>query len=96
MTLRCVCYRLLPSRTRVSRKTHTVPADSFRCLLVCCDKMGVYTYDLVASQERKQLIYDMMKEGDWKSVCQEFHVSHLGVVDVMLFFRNKMNTGNRC
>jgi len=35
--------------------------------------MGVYTEDLVEKQERRHRIYDMMREGDWKSVCQEFH-----------------------
>jgi len=33
----------------------------------------LYTEDLVERQERKETIYNMMRKGDWKAVCQEFH-----------------------
>ena len=35
---------------------------------------AVYTEDLVAKQERKEKIYEMMRQGDWRAVCKEFHV----------------------
>ena len=29
---------------------------------------------MVAKQERKEKIYEMMRQGDWRAVCKEFHV----------------------
>ena len=29
------------------------------------------------AEERKGRVYDMMREGDWRAVCQEFQVSQI-------------------
>jgi len=44
-------------------------------LIRTAERMGgaVYTEDLVAKQERKEKIYEMMRQGDWRAVCKEFH-----------------------
>ena len=36
--------------------------------------MYIKCYIMVAKQERKEKIYEMMRQGDWRAVCKEFHV----------------------
>ena len=46
-------------------------------MLVCsCQACMQYIkcYIMVAKQERKEKIYEMMRQGDWRAVCKEFHV----------------------
>ena len=63
---------------------------------------AVYTEDLVAKQERKEKIYEMMRQGDWRAVCKEFHVGQNKFLETKSAkkteseCRRRTSTGNRC
>ena len=68
--------------------------------------MYIKCYIMVAKQERKEKIYEMMRQGDWRAVCKEFHVRQftklldLKLAKILkeqnLISRRRTSTENHC
>ena len=58
----------------VAKQVNTICLSLYISAYSCQAWMYIKCYIMVAKQERKEKIYEMMRQGDWRAVCKEFHV----------------------
>ena len=58
----------------VAKQVNTICLSLYISVYSCQAWMYIKCYIMVAKQERKEKIYEMMRQGDWRAVCKEFHV----------------------
>ena len=58
----------------VAKQVNTLCLSLYISVYSCQAWMYIKCYIMVAKQERKEKIYEMMRQGDWRAVCKEFHV----------------------
>ena len=90
----------------VAKQVNTKCLSLYISVYSCQAWMYIKCYIMVAKQERKEKIYEMMRQGDWRAVCKEFHVRQftklldLKLAKILkeqnLISRRRTSTENHC